>query len=155
MAEYLHMPDQVIRQRIASAMQGLLRAQEQQIAAFGAHYNALYTGEIAQFTRAYEQSYPITVSDDEVRRSFSRALDSLRETVNANMLELRERAAAQAEEAKVHCTGVNACKGQSACKTAQNECKGMNGCKGQGFLEMSKKECTAAQAKAKEEAKRS
>lgn len=60
-----------------------------------------------------------------------------------------------AEEAKVACTGVNACKGQSACKTAQSECKGMNGCKGQGFLELSKKECTAAQTKAKEEAKRS
>lgn len=62
---------------------------------------------------------------------------------------------AQAEEAKVACTGVNACKGQSACKTAKSECKGMNGCKGQGFLELSKKECNAAQAKAKEEAKRS
>ena len=99
MAEYLNMPDGVIRARIENAMEGLLRAQEMQIEAFGAHYNALYTGEIAQFTRAYEQSYPITVSDDEVRRYFSRALDSLRETVNANMLKLRERAAAQAEEA--------------------------------------------------------
>jgi hypothetical protein len=57
---------------------------------------------------------------------------------------------AQAEEAKVVCDGVNACKGQSACKTAHNECKGQNGCKGQGFLELTKKECTAAQAKAKE-----
>lgn len=56
---------------------------------------------------------------------------------------------AQAEEAKVVCEGVNACKGQSACKTAQSECKGLNGCKGQGFLELTKKECTAAQAKAK------
>jgi hypothetical protein len=56
---------------------------------------------------------------------------------------------AQAEDAKVVCDGVNACKGQSACKTAQHECKGQNGCKGQGFLELTKKECTAAQAKAK------
>jgi hypothetical protein len=61
---------------------------------------------------------------------------------------------AQAEEAKIACNGVNGCKGQSACKTAQNECKGMNACKGQGFVEMTKKECTAAQAKAKEEARR-
>jgi hypothetical protein len=30
---------------------------------------------------------------------------------------------AQAEEAKVICDGVNACKGQSACKTAQSQCK--------------------------------
>lgn len=56
---------------------------------------------------------------------------------------------ASATEAKVHCQGVNACKGQSACKTASNECKGQNSCKGQGFVEMTQKECTAAKAKAK------
>jgi uncharacterized membrane protein len=44
----------------------------------------------------------------------------------------------------VACYGVNACKGQSDCKTAHNDCKGMNSCKGQGFKEMSKKACTAA-----------
>ena len=32
----------------------------------------------------------------------------------------------------VKCTGANACKGQSACKTASSACKGMNACKGQG-----------------------
>jgi hypothetical protein len=56
---------------------------------------------------------------------------------------------AGAAEAKVHCMGVNACKGQSACKTAQNECKGQNACKGQGFTEMTQKECDAAKAKMK------
>jgi hypothetical protein len=56
---------------------------------------------------------------------------------------------AGAEEAKVQCTGVNSCKGQSACKTANNACKGMNSCKGQGFLELTKKECDAAKAAAK------
>jgi hypothetical protein len=54
-----------------------------------------------------------------------------------------------AEEGKVMCTGVNSCKGHSACKTAKNECKGMNSCKGQGFLELTKEECDAAQAKMK------
>jgi hypothetical protein len=49
--------------------------------------------------------------------------------------------AAGAEDAKGHCIGANACKGQSACKTASNECKGMNACKGQGFLELSEEEC--------------
>jgi hypothetical protein len=58
--------------------------------------------------------------------------------------------AAGAEEAKVHCMGVNACKGQSACKTAQNECKGQNACKGQGFTELTQKECDAAKAKMKQ-----
>jgi hypothetical protein len=55
---------------------------------------------------------------------------------------------AGATEAKVHCEGVNACKGQSACKTANNACKGQNSCKGQGFVELTQKECTAAKAKA-------
>jgi hypothetical protein len=52
-----------------------------------------------------------------------------------------------AQEAKVHCMGVNACKGQSACKTANSSCKGQNACKGQGFLEMTAAECTAAGGK--------
>ena len=52
-------------------------------------------------------------------------------------------------DAKIHCTGVNSCKGQSACASANNACKGQNSCKGQGFLEMSQKECQAAQDKMK------
>jgi hypothetical protein len=56
---------------------------------------------------------------------------------------------ARADEAKIKCTGVNSCKGQSSCKSAKNSCKGMNSCKGQGFLEMTKAQCDAAKAKAK------
>ena len=56
---------------------------------------------------------------------------------------------ANADEAKVKCTGVNSCKGQSSCKSTKNSCKGMNSCKGQGFVEMSKSDCAAAKAKAK------
>ena len=55
---------------------------------------------------------------------------------------------ATADEAKIHCMGVNSCKGQSACKTANSSCKGQNACKGQGFLEMTSAECTAAGGKA-------
>ena len=51
-------------------------------------------------------------------------------------------------DAKVSCAGVNSCKGQSACKTANNACKGQNSCKGKGFLEMSQADCDAAKAKA-------
>jgi len=51
-----------------------------------------------------------------------------------------------ADEATMHCTGVNSCKGQSACKSAKNSCKGMNSCKGQGFLEMTKADCAKAKA---------
>jgi hypothetical protein len=53
------------------------------------------------------------------------------------------------DEAKIHCAGVNACKGQSACKGANNACKGQNSCKGKGFLEMTAKECKDAQAQAR------
>jgi len=34
----------------------------------------------------------------------------------------------------VMCTGINSCKGHSACKTASNACKGQNSCKGHGWL---------------------
>ncbi len=53
------------------------------------------------------------------------------------------------DEARIHCAGVNACKGQSACKSANNACKGQNSCKGKGFLEMTRKECADAQERAR------
>ncbi|MBU3059375.1 MULTISPECIES: hypothetical protein [Pseudomonas] len=52
-----------------------------------------------------------------------------------------------AEEAMVHCYGVNACKGQNDCKTAQNSCKGQGACKGQGFKSMTLAECQSAGGK--------
>lgn len=42
---------------------------------------------------------------------------------------------------KVQCFGVNACKGQGACKTANNECKGQAACKGQGWINASAEDC--------------
>jgi uncharacterized membrane protein len=51
--------------------------------------------------------------------------------------------AQDAKDAKVHCYGVNSCKGMSDCKAGKHECKGMNDCKGQGFKELSTKACTA------------
>lgn len=56
-----------------------------------------------------------------------------------------------AEDAKVKCEGVNACKGKSACATATNSCAGQNSCKGHGYLMLTKAECDAAKAKMKEE----
>ena len=41
----------------------------------------------------------------------------------------------------VQCFGVNACKGQSDCKSAGHDCKGMNSCKGQGFKNLSTQAC--------------
>ncbi len=46
-----------------------------------------------------------------------------------------------ASSAKVHCYGVNKCKGHNDCKTASNACKGMSSCKGQGFVSMSARAC--------------
>jgi hypothetical protein len=45
------------------------------------------------------------------------------------------------DEANVHCTGVNACKGKGECRTATNDWKGMNSCKGQDFISMTPTEC--------------
>lgn len=42
---------------------------------------------------------------------------------------------------KVHCYGVNSCKGQADCKTAKNECKGQGSCKGMGFKGVAAKTC--------------
>lgn len=44
------------------------------------------------------------------------------------------------EEGKVHCAGLNSCKGKTACKSASNECKGKNSCKGKGWLPTATKE---------------
>ena len=56
-------------------------------------------------------------------------------------------APAHADDAKVHCLGVNSCKGQSECKTGASSCKGLNSCKGHGFLSMTTDECKAAGGK--------
>jgi hypothetical protein len=39
-----------------------------------------------------------------------------------------------AQQAQIKCLGANSCKGQSACKNANNNCKGQNSCKGKGFI---------------------
>ena len=41
------------------------------------------------------------------------------------------------------CMGVNACKGQSACKSGANSCKGLNACKTQGFSMATEAQCKA------------
>ena len=38
------------------------------------------------------------------------------------------------QPAQQKCLGANACKGQSACKTATNDCQGKNSCKGKGYV---------------------
>lgn len=54
------------------------------------------------------------------------------------------------KEAIIHCTGVNACKGQGRCGSAEHSCKGANACKGQGILPLTEKECEALGGKPKE-----
>lgn len=76
-------------------------------------------------------------------------------TAAALMFGALDAAPAQADEAKIKCLGVNACKGQSACMGAKNACKGMNACKGQGYLNLSKSQCDAAQAKATQDQNKS
>lgn len=54
------------------------------------------------------------------------------------------------EEAIIHCAGVNACKGQGRCGSAEHACKGANACKGKGILPLTEKECLAQGGKPKE-----
>ncbi|MFI5344788.1 MAG: hypothetical protein ACHQ51_00285 [Elusimicrobiota bacterium] len=43
---------------------------------------------------------------------------------------------------KVHCLGVNACKGKSECSVeGKSQCKGQNACKGQGWVSLTAKSC--------------
>ena len=44
--------------------------------------------------------------------------------------------------AKVHCYGVNKCKGHNDCKTASNACKGMASCKGMGYVSLTSHACS-------------
>lgn len=45
--------------------------------------------------------------------------------------------------ATVKCSGINSCKGKTACATATNSCAGQNSCKGKGWIKTSKSECSA------------
>lgn len=51
------------------------------------------------------------------------------------------RSADKAGDEKVHCAGINACKGQGSCSGAGHSCAGKNSCKGQGWVDTSAKEC--------------
>ena len=63
----------------------------------------------------------------------------------AAMISMAPAFAADTTEAPmVNCKGVNACKGQGSCKTANNACKGQNACKGTGVMQMTQDDCTKA-----------
>lgn len=42
---------------------------------------------------------------------------------------------------KVHCYGLNSCKGKSDCKTIISSCKAKNSCEGKGFKAVTAKDC--------------
>jgi uncharacterized membrane protein len=48
---------------------------------------------------------------------------------------------AKKKEKKIHCGGVNECKGKSECHTATTKCAGSNECKGKGWIAMTEKAC--------------
>lgn len=43
--------------------------------------------------------------------------------------------------AEVKCSGINSCKGTSACATATSSCAGHNSCKGHGWIKTTAEEC--------------
>jgi hypothetical protein len=54
-----------------------------------------------------------------------------------------EAAPAGGTEAKVHCAGINACKGKGECGGATHDCAGKNECKGKGWISTSEADCKA------------
>jgi hypothetical protein len=54
----------------------------------------------------------------------------------------------------VNCTGVNACKGQGSCASAENSCAGKNACKGKGVVELSAADCAKKGGKVAEKPKK-
>lgn len=50
-------------------------------------------------------------------------------------------ASAEEKPAEVKCSGINSCKGTSACATATTACAGHNSCKGQGWIKTTAQEC--------------
>ena len=53
---------------------------------------------------------------------------------------------ASAEDAKkVHCYGVNKCKGTGSCGGKGHSCAGENSCKGQGYLDIDAETCLKIQ----------
>lgn len=59
-------------------------------------------------------------------------------------------ASADHHEAKIHCEGVNGCKGQADCATASHDCSGKNSCKGKGWKSMAAEDCEKAKEAMKE-----
>ncbi len=51
--------------------------------------------------------------------------------------------AAEKVEKKIHCGGINECKGQSLCTAAKSSCAGQNACKGQGWIDATEADCKA------------
>lgn len=59
----------------------------------------------------------------------------------ASMFAFAPLASQAATDAKVHCYGINNCKGQNDCKSLFSSCKGQSACKGKGFKDVTLKEC--------------
>ena len=53
--------------------------------------------------------------------------------------------AAGGASGKVHCYGINKCKGTGSCGGKGHSCAGMNACKGQGYLDVEKDTCLKIQ----------
>ena len=64
---------------------------------------------------------------------------------SSNEAKVSEKSAAPeaTKVAEVKCSGINSCKGTSACATATSACAGQNSCKGKGWIKASKADCDA------------
>jgi uncharacterized membrane protein len=83
----------------------------------------------------------MTITKNAVSLAGAAALFALTATALAAAPPQGSSGIAVAASDKVHCYGVNECKGTAACKTADHACKGQNSCKGQGFTGSTAGEC--------------
>jgi hypothetical protein len=58
---------------------------------------------------------------------------------------------AAAKTAKVHCAGINTCKGTGECSGDGHGCAGMNTCKGKGWVTVTPAECSKKKGKVVDE----
>jgi hypothetical protein len=64
------------------------------------------------------------------------------DAVKDKPMPMKKDAGAKKGAEKVHCFGINSCKGKSECAVdGKSQCNGQNACKGQGWTSLSRKAC--------------
>lgn len=80
---------------------------------------------------------------NQVKKLSGLAMASAAATLLLSGMATTATAGTEAKQANVKCSGINSCKGTSACATATSACMGQNSCKGTGWVKATKADCEA------------